>query len=211
MDLGGWLRRLGLEQYEATFRENEIDDTALPSLRAEDLKDLGVGLVGHRRKLLDAIAALRAETSAPTRLSDASPASDKAARDTAERRQVTVMFSDLVDGALCPHGPRGPARDHFGLSDMRRRYRAPLRGLRREIHGRRCAGLFRLSPCTRRRPGASCARRTRDCRCCQRRSKTRPLERSKSRPVRAWCRPLAKRAFQKRRSERAAGGIWSGG
>src|SRR5215475_7303515 len=46
---------------------------------------------------------------------------------------------------------------------------------------------------------------------CQRRSKTRPLERSKSRPVRARCRPLAKRAFQKRRSERAAGGIWSGG
>ena len=59
MDLGGWLRRLGLEQYEAAFRENEIDDTVLPSLTAEDLKDLGVGIVGHRRKLLDAIAALR--------------------------------------------------------------------------------------------------------------------------------------------------------
>ena len=66
MDLGGWLRRLGLEQYEATFRENEIDDTVLPSLTAEDLKDLGVGLVGHRRKLLDAIAALRAEAGAIT-------------------------------------------------------------------------------------------------------------------------------------------------
>jgi len=70
MDVGGWLRRLGLEQYEATFRENEIDDTVLPSLTAEDLKDLGVGLVGHRRKLLDAIAALRAEVSASTPLSD---------------------------------------------------------------------------------------------------------------------------------------------
>ena len=57
MDVGGWLRRLGLEQYEAAFRENEIDDTVLPSLTAEDLKDLGVGIVGHRRKLLDAIAA----------------------------------------------------------------------------------------------------------------------------------------------------------
>ena len=46
MDLGGWLRRLGLEQYEAAFRENKIDDTVLPSLTAEDLKDLGVGFVG---------------------------------------------------------------------------------------------------------------------------------------------------------------------
>ena len=96
MDVGGWLRRLGLEQYEAAFRENEIDDTVLPSLTAEDLKDLGVGFVGHRRKLLDAIAALRAEASAPTPLSDAALETDKAGKDTAERRQVTVMFSDLV-------------------------------------------------------------------------------------------------------------------
>jgi class 3 adenylate cyclase/predicted ATPase len=97
MDVGGWLRRLGLEQYEASFRENKIDDTVLPRLTAEDLKDLGVGFVGHRRRLLDAVAALRAEASAPTPpLSDAPLAIDKAAKDTAERRQVTVMFSDLV-------------------------------------------------------------------------------------------------------------------
>ena len=64
MDIGGWLRSLGLERYEAAFRENEIDDTVLPSLTAEDLKDLGVGIVGHRRKLLDAIAVLRADASA---------------------------------------------------------------------------------------------------------------------------------------------------
>ena len=89
MDLGGWLRQLGLEHYEAAFRENKIDDTVLPSLTAEDLKDLGVGFVGHRRKLLDAIAALRAEAGALLE-------TDKAAKDTAERRQVTVMFSDLV-------------------------------------------------------------------------------------------------------------------
>jgi len=65
---------------------------SLPSLTAEDLKDLGVGFVGDRRKLLDAIAAVRAEASAPTPLSDAPLATDKAAQDTAERRQVTVMF-----------------------------------------------------------------------------------------------------------------------
>jgi len=54
MDVVVWLRSLGLGQYEAVFRENEIDETVLPSLTAEDLKDLGVGIVGHRRKLLDA-------------------------------------------------------------------------------------------------------------------------------------------------------------
>jgi class 3 adenylate cyclase len=74
------LRSLGLEQYEAAFRENAIDDTVLQRLTEENLKDLGVNLVGHRLKLLDAFAALRADST----------------KDTAERRQVTVMFSDLV-------------------------------------------------------------------------------------------------------------------
>jgi SAM domain (Sterile alpha motif) len=92
MDLGGWLRSLDLGQYEAAFRENAIDETVLPSLTAEDLKDLGVGIVGHRRKLLDAIAALRADASAKVAPRDAVPAIDR----DAERRQVTVMFCDLV-------------------------------------------------------------------------------------------------------------------
>jgi hypothetical protein len=61
MDVGEWLRTLGLEQYEPAFRENEIDERILPSLTAEDLKDLGVTLVGHRRRLLDAVAALGIE------------------------------------------------------------------------------------------------------------------------------------------------------
>ena len=63
MDLGGWLRSLGLEKYEAAFRENEIHEKVLPNLTPEDLKDLGVSIVGHRRKLLDAIAALRTANS----------------------------------------------------------------------------------------------------------------------------------------------------
>src|SRR6476469_3376415 len=54
MDLGGWLRSLGLERYEAAFRENEISERVLPSLTAEDLKELGVSALGHRRILLDA-------------------------------------------------------------------------------------------------------------------------------------------------------------
>src|SRR5215470_17504011 len=92
MDLAGWLRSLGLERYETAFREHEIDETVLPSLTAEDLKDLGVDIVGHRRKLLDAIAALRADASAKAPPPYDLPATDR----TAERRQVTVMFSDLV-------------------------------------------------------------------------------------------------------------------
>ena len=96
MDLGGWLRNLGLEQYEAAFRENAIDDTVLPSLTAEDLKELGVGLVGHRRKLLDAIANLRAEGSSKATSPDSNLTIDESRADSAERRHVTVMFSDLV-------------------------------------------------------------------------------------------------------------------
>ena len=65
MDVGDWLRKLGLEEYEAAFRENRIDDTVLPRLTAEDLKDLSVAFVGDRRRLLDAIAALNAEAGAP--------------------------------------------------------------------------------------------------------------------------------------------------
>ena len=49
MDIGGWLRRLGLERYEQAFRENEIDEEVLPGLTADDLKDLGVALVGRAR------------------------------------------------------------------------------------------------------------------------------------------------------------------
>src|SRR5215831_11784927 len=64
MNIVVWLRSLGLGRYEAAFRDNEIDETVLPNLTAEDLKDLGVSIVGHRRKLLDAIAALRTDAGA---------------------------------------------------------------------------------------------------------------------------------------------------
>jgi class 3 adenylate cyclase len=99
MDIVVWLRSLGLGKYEAAFRENEIDETVLPNLTAEDLKDLGVSIVGHRRKILDAIAALRNEASGTAPSVDAvttSSAPSAHPEDRAERRQVTVMFSDLV-------------------------------------------------------------------------------------------------------------------
>src|ERR1700732_1070777 len=99
MDLGGWLRSLGLERYEAAFRENEINERVLPSLTQEDLKEIGVGPVGHRRMLLEAIAALRGDTGGNPPSADVATAPsvpNVAPEDRAERRQVTVMFSDLV-------------------------------------------------------------------------------------------------------------------
>jgi predicted ATPase/class 3 adenylate cyclase len=92
MDVGDWLRRLGLEQYEELFRANEIDAEVLPELTEIDLEKLGVPL-GHRKRLLKAIAALDAtEKAALPRPTPAEPNR----RDVAERRQLTVMFCDLV-------------------------------------------------------------------------------------------------------------------
>ena len=87
MDIAGWLRGLGLEQYEPVFRSNDIDGAVLPTLTAEDLKDLGIASVGHRRRLLEAITALR---------EGGEPAAKVQASAEAERRQLTVMFCDLV-------------------------------------------------------------------------------------------------------------------
>ena len=99
MDVVVWLRSLDLGKYEAAFRENEIDETVLPNLTAEDLKELGVTALGHRRKLLDAISALRGDAGGKSPHADiatASSAPRPPPEDRAERRQVTVMFSDLV-------------------------------------------------------------------------------------------------------------------
>jgi predicted ATPase/class 3 adenylate cyclase len=92
MDVGAWLRSLGLGRYEAAFRESELDADVLPELTEFDLEGLGIPL-GHRKRLLKAIAALGPEQeSVPASV----PASVRRGSDTAERRHVTVMFSDLV-------------------------------------------------------------------------------------------------------------------
>jgi class 3 adenylate cyclase len=93
MDVAAWLQGLGLERYVPAFRDNEIDWDALPKLSAEDLKDLGVVLGSHRRRLLDAIGALGAAV--PAASPTAAPR-DAPAPAEAERRQLTVMFCDLV-------------------------------------------------------------------------------------------------------------------
>ena len=81
MDIGTWLAGLGLGQYEATFRENAIDADVLPELTEQHLSEIGVAL-GHRLKILRAIRELGRDGAKPS--------------DTADRRQLTVMFCDLV-------------------------------------------------------------------------------------------------------------------
>ena len=97
MDVGGWLRGLGLGQYEANFRDNKIDADLLSRLTGDDLKDIGVFALGDRLRLLEAIAAL-AGANPPSDVPASPPksASPKGPEVSAERRPITVMFSDLV-------------------------------------------------------------------------------------------------------------------
>src|SRR5215472_931314 len=95
--IADWLERLGLEQYAQRFAENDIDFEILSDLTDQDLEKIGVASVGHRRKLLRAIANLKdLETITPAVAVAVAPPAAPSAADTAERRQVTVMFSDLV-------------------------------------------------------------------------------------------------------------------
>jgi hypothetical protein len=92
MDVGDWLRTLGLGQYEAAFRESEIDAEVLSELNDQHLKDLGV-VLGHRLKILRALRELAATASSTAQVG---PPSEPQPRVAAERRQLTVMFCDLV-------------------------------------------------------------------------------------------------------------------
>ena len=94
MNIAEWLKGLGLVQYVPAFAENEIDGEVLPTLTADDLREIGVSAVGHRRRLLNAIAAL----AEPAPASMPVPVVPEAAAPSpgAERRQLTVMFCDLV-------------------------------------------------------------------------------------------------------------------
>src|SRR5271166_638120 len=97
MDVGGWLRGLGLGQYEEKFRDNRIDADLLPRLTVDDLKDIGVSVVGDRRRLLDAIADLAAvKPPVDVPPSPPKPSPPKGPELSAERRPITVMFCDLV-------------------------------------------------------------------------------------------------------------------
>ena len=144
--IADWLEKLGLGQYAQRFAENDIDFSVLPDLTDQDLeRDRRVAL-GHRRQ-----AAARhsrtdgVEKGAPT--AAAAAAAPVAPQDTAERRQVTVMFSDLVGSTAL-----SARMDPEDLREVISAYQKcvaetvqPLRRVRGEVHGRRRAGVLRLS------------------------------------------------------------------
>ena len=108
MDIAAWLQSLGLDRYAAAFRDNEINWAVLPKLTSDDLKDIGVIAVGHRRMLLEAIAALGVSAAISTVTAAVSEVSAPA---EAERRQLTVMFCDLVGST--------PLSTRFDPEDLR--------------------------------------------------------------------------------------------
>ena len=131
MDVVAWLRGLGLEQYAPAFRDNDVDAEVLPELTADDLIGIGVASIGHRRKLLAAIASLSTDTPGATAASRDAP---EPVADTGERRQLTVMFCDLVGSTalsarLDPEDLRGLIR---AITLCRRNNRA-LRRLCRQV------------------------------------------------------------------------------
>lgn len=104
MDVGAWLRELGLGRYEEAFRQNDIDAEILRHLTAEDLTGLGIISIGHRRKLLAAIQALHGVVPALTPPSPQGATPATISLPQGERRQLTVMFVDLVGSTALAAG-----------------------------------------------------------------------------------------------------------
>ena len=147
-----WLGSLGLSEYLPRFEEHAVDLSIVGDLTDADLKDIGIPL-GHRRKLLRAIAEL-GRSAAPL-----APPSD-AARDVAERRQLTVLFCDMV-GSTALSVKLDPEDLRTVISGYQSEITQVIRshqGVRGALHGRRDAGLFRLSRGARGRCRTGCAR-----------------------------------------------------
>jgi hypothetical protein len=107
MDPTEWLQSLGLERYAAAFRENEIDETVLLSLTAEDLKEIGVGAIGHRRKLdyrrlghrrssPQSLSRKVGKPHAPTFASCRNRAADRLASRIPVRRQISIASESFL-------------------------------------------------------------------------------------------------------------------
>jgi hypothetical protein len=142
MHIADWLQKLGMSEYAERFADNRIDISVLPDLTDQDLEKMGV-VLGDRRKILRAI--LRIASEAPA-IPQATAVDERPRQDTAERRQLTVMFADLVGSTVINSARRrGFARNHRGLSPLLQRIGRAQWRLRREVHRRRCARLFWLS------------------------------------------------------------------
>ncbi len=143
-EIAEWLQ-IRLSQYAQCFAENDVDFRVLSELTEQDLKELGVSL-GHRRLLLHAISEL--SSSGKTKLNATDATSPPiASQESAERRQVTVLFSDLV-GSTALSARMDPEDLRAVISAYQNcvaETRAALRWLRRQVHGRRGPDLLRLS------------------------------------------------------------------
>jgi SAM domain (Sterile alpha motif) len=126
MDIAGWLRSLGLEEYETAFRKNKIDATVLPKLTAEDLKDLGVAAVGDRRKLLEAIALLRGD--AGTKVSPAEATSTQLSSSSrAAAGENPAAIDPEAQGFRGAQGHDHPTRDRADDRHVAREHHRPPR------------------------------------------------------------------------------------
>ena len=136
MDIAAWLRELGLERYEEAFQDNEVDARSLPHLTAEDLKEMGVMAIGHRRLLLQAIAALQERAAAPLepvprQINVSAGVGDSAGwASEAERRPMTVMFCDLADSTVL-----STELDPEDLQDLIRAYQERCTNIIRAYEG----------------------------------------------------------------------------
>jgi class 3 adenylate cyclase len=127
MNVAYWLRSLGLERYETTFRENDVGADLLHQLTAEDLKELGVATVGHRRRLLAAIAGLKDDKTVSQLAGPAAEGQPPAS--AAERRHISVLFCDIVGST-----PLSVQLDPEELREILTAYQAAVA---REIAGKR--------------------------------------------------------------------------
>ena len=139
-ELREWLRRHNLEQYADAFEANDIGIDILPELSERDLEQLGLSL-GNRRRLLKAVAGRAAEAASPPQ---ELPAQARG-RGRASPGHGAVLRHGRFDGAVERDRSRTPWRRDPALSGCRRRRDRPLRRFRRQVHGRRGPGLFRLS------------------------------------------------------------------
>ena len=141
--IGAWLASLGLSEYAQRFAENDVDESVLPHLTEQHLKELGVSL-GHRVKILRAITQLSGDSpAAPQPTAEPEPKG----QDAAERRQLTVMFCDLVGSTAL-----SSRMDPEDLREIISAYQAACLkviqtydGLCRQVHGRRHPRLLRVS------------------------------------------------------------------
>ena len=117
MDIADWLKGLGLAQYATAFRENDITEALLPDLTAEDLKDLGVATVGHRRTILKAIASLRSPLPAPP-----VPGLDRLDPGIAGRLGAALRSLSASSGADREAVPAMPDRPRSAPAGYRRRF-----------------------------------------------------------------------------------------